>query len=342
MTITNPLVAIARRPGRPARLMLNLALQGGGAQGAFTWGVLDRILECEQIAFEGISGASAGALNAVALASGWLADGRAGARASLERLWHRIADRVPGGTVPTPWSAHWPGGDVAVELLTRVVSPYQFNPFDYNPLRQVIATTVDFARLRAAAAPQIFIAATNVRSGQSRIFRNAELSVDAVLASTCLPYLHRTVEIDGESYWDGGLTANPPILPLVEHCRSPQLLLVQITPSHAAESPLTAAAIGRRLSQIVFNAPLAREIDMLAMGQRIANAGIGFGGRWRRKLRALRLHAIDATDAVQSAGPSSQLFPQWATLSRLRDQGRAAAGRWLDEMGLAGARRHAG
>jgi NTE family protein len=337
MAMANPLAAIGRRPGRGAVLTLNLALQGGGAQGAFTWGVLDRILACEQIVFEGISGASAGALNAVALASGWLADGRAGARAALERLWHRIADRVPGGGLPTPWSPNWPGGDVAVDLLSRVVSPYQLNPFDYNPLRAVIEQTVDFAALRAATAPQIFIAATNVRSGQCRIFRNAELSVDAVLASACLPHLHRTVEIDGEPYWDGGLTANPPILPLVEHCRSPQLLLVQITPSRTAESPVTAPAIGRRLSQIVFNAPLAREMDMLAMGHRIASAGIGFGGRWRRKLRALRLHAIDATDALPAGEPASPLFPQWATLSRLRDRGRAAAGEWLTAMGLAGA-----
>ena len=335
MAMANPLATLGQRPGRATRLTLNLALQGGGAQGAFTWGVLDRILECERIAFEGISGASAGALNAVALASGWLADGRAGARAALERLWHRIADRVPGGALPTPWSAHWPAGEIAVDLLSRVVSPYQLNPFDYNPLRTVIAQTVDFAPLRAATAPQIFIAATNVRSGQCRIFRNAELSADVVLASTCLPHLHRTIEIDGEPYWDGGLTANPPILPLVEHCRSPQLLLVQITPARTTEPPVTAPAIGRRLSQIVFNAPLAREIEMLAMGHRIARDGIGLGGRWRRKLRALRLHAIDATDAIQSEGPSSQLFPQWAMLSRLRDQGRAAAGAWLTEMGLA-------
>jgi NTE family protein len=183
----------------------------------------------------------------------------------------------------------------------------------------------------------IFIAATNVRTGQSRVFRNAELSVDTVLASACLPYLHQAIEIDGEPYWDGGLTANPPILPLVEHCHSAQLLLVQITPTWTAESPVTAPAIGRRLSQIVFNAPLAREIDMLAMGHRIARDGIGFGGRWRRKLRALRLHAIDAIEAVQSAGATSQLFPHWATLSRLRDHGRAAAGAWLASVGLASA-----
>jgi NTE family protein len=331
------------RAGRAAAgITLNLALQGGGAHGAFTWGALDRILESESVAFEGVSGASAGALNAVAFASGWLADGRAGARETLARLWGRIADKVPGSTMPTtaltqlaaPWGAQWSPTDMAVDMLTRMVSPYQFNPFDYNPLREILEQTIDFARLRAAAAPRIFIAATNVRSGRCRIFGNAELTADAVLASACLPHLNRAIEIEGEPYWDGGLTANPPILPLVEHCRSPHILLIQITPATAEESPTTAPGIGRRLSEIVFNAPLSREIDMLAMGTRIARDGIAFGGRMRRKLTSLKLHSIDATEALRLPGAASQIFPHWSMLSQLRDRGRAAAADWLAQEAL--------
>jgi NTE family protein len=223
---------------------------------------------------------------------------------------------------------------MAVDMLTRMVSPYQFNPFDYNPLREVLEETIDFARLRAATAPQIFIAATNVRSGRCRIFRNAELTADAVLASACLPHLNKAIEIEGESYWDGGLTANPPILPLVEHCRSPHILLIQITPATAEESPTTAPAIGRRLSEIVFNAPLSREIDMLAMGTRIARDGLAFGGRMRRKLTQLKLHSIDATEALRVPGAASQIFPHWAMLSQLRNAGRGAAQTWLTEEAL--------
>jgi NTE family protein len=332
------------RAGRAADITLNLALQGGGAHGAFTWGALDRILESEGVAFEGVSGASAGALNAVAFASGWLADGRAGARATLTKLWERIADKVPGSTMPTapltklavPWGSGWSPTDMAVDMLTRVVSPYQFNPFDYNPLREVLEETIDFARLRAAAAPQIFIAATNVRSGRCRIFGNAELTADTVLASACLPHLNQAIEIEGEPYWDGGLTANPPILPLVEHCRSPHILLIQITPATAEDPPTTAPAIGRRLTEIVFNAPLSREIDMLAMGTRIARDGIAFGGRMRRKLTSLKLHSIDATETLRVPGAASQIFPHWTMLSRLRDAGRSAAAEWLAEEALAG------
>ena len=224
---------LRRRPER-----LNLALQGGGAHGAFTWGVLARLLEAG-IRIEGISGASAGALNAVVLAAGWLRGGAAGAAQALDELWReigRLAQLSPlraGGLT-----------QMAADFAAQYLSPYQLNPLGANPLRAVLERLVDFERLRAADTPRLFIAATNVATGRARIFRNPELSVDAVLASTCLPQLHPAITIDGEPYWDGGFSANPPLIALVEGSRARDLVLVQINPmrrrahaAHAARDP---------------------------------------------------------------------------------------------------------
>ncbi len=283
--------------------VLNLALQGGGAHGAFTWGVLDRLLEDGRIAFEGVSGASAGAVNAVLLVSGWLADGRDGARRALDAFWGRLANLAAAGSVPP-----------ALGLLIKALSPYQFNPLDLNPLRALLTELVDFGAIRRADEPRLFVAATRVRTGGCRIFRNHELSVEAVLASACLPQLHRAVEIDGEAYWDGGFSSNPPLLPLVGHCRARDLLLVQLSPSEVGELPVTAPAIRGRMSQIVFNAPLLHELRALELG----------AGR-----TGVRLYRIDATPAVAPLGAESAGRPDRDLLVHLREEGRAAADGWL-------------
>ena len=278
---------MARNPGRPDRKpkgeiqaghgwstrilrrrpeQLNLALQGGGAHGAFTWGVLARLLEAG-IRIEGISGASAGALNAVALAAGWLRGGAAGAVQALDELWReigRLAQLSPlraGGLT-----------QMAADFAAQYLSPYQLNPLGANPLRAVLERLVDFERLRAVATPRLFIAATSVATGRARIFRNTELSVDAVLASTCLPQLHPAVTIDGEAYWDGGFSANPPLIALVEGSRARDLVLVQINPMRAERMPRTPLEIRNRVAEIAFGRPLAEELERLRHGARSVRA----------------------------------------------------------------------
>jgi len=235
-----------KRPARRARLVrgavkrvlrrvarrraLSLALQGGGSFGAFTWGVLDRLLEQDRIAFDTISGASAGAVNAVLLASGLAEGGAAEARAKLDRFWRRVSRAGTLGPFGSFGRSVAESAARAALALTPVVSPYQFNPLGLNPLRDILAEEVDFARLRAAAPVRLLIAATRVRDGSLRLFRNDEITLDVVLASACLPHLHHAIEIEDEWYWDGGFSANPPLRQLVLDSRAHDVLLVQIMP----------------------------------------------------------------------------------------------------------------
>jgi NTE family protein len=244
---------------RRSPVAINLALQGGGAHGAFTWGVLDRLLEDGRFAPEGISGTSAGALNAVVLASGWLEGGGEGASTALGRFWRKIADLA--GLRPLRAAGM---SQVAADFAASLLSPYYLNPFDLNPLRSIVEELVDFERLRAARAPQLFIAATNLRTGRGRIFRNGDLSSKAVLASACLPQLYQAVEIDGEAYWDGAFASNPPLLPLVQCCRARDLVLVQINPIEIDTVPRTAFEIRNRVGEIVFGRPLVEELTRLS------------------------------------------------------------------------------
>jgi NTE family protein len=326
------------RKRRRKPLPLALALQGGGAYGAFTWGVLDRLLEeADRFDVEALSGTSAGAVNAVVFASGWIDGGALGARATLHRLWQRIGESAgtPANFHPhadtLQWAADQALSHIFVDMTTRLVSPYQFNPFGLNPLRQILLELVDFAKLRLTAAPRLILAATNVREGRARIFGNGELDADVVSASACLPMLQPAVEIDGEPHWDGGLVANPPILPLVEQCNARDILLVQLTPAAVEHSPVTAQGIVKRVNQIMFNAALSRELDMLEMGQRVAREGLAIGGFTRRRLKALRLHRIDGSGAIAADGSAHPLFPRPGTIARLHELGRTAAAEWLAE-----------
>jgi NTE family protein len=293
---------------------LSLALQGGGSFGAFAWGVLDRLLEEPDIGFDAISGASAGSVNAVLLASGMIEGGREGARARLAQFWGRIGRSA--AFVPT--SSLLGAG---FELVVRSMSPYQFNPFNVNPLREALEAEVDFERLREESGIKLLLAATRVRDGKLRILSNAELTVDAVLASACLPLLHQAIELDGEPYWDGGYAANPPLLPLVRASEAAQILIVQVTPSISERLPKSAREIAARLEQIRFNATLNSELEALKYGKMIGAT---------EKLRRLRIGRISAEDAFERLAEESAGNVDREFLERLHRAGRDAADLWLN------------
>jgi NTE family protein len=301
--------------GWPPR-RLSMALQGGGSFGAFTWGVLDRLLEEPNCDIDSISGASAGAVNAVLLASGFVEGGREGARARLRRFWRRITDEasfrslmVIGGFSPA-------GSSVA---FGRGLSA-QFDPLDLDPLRQALATEIDFASLREPTCPKLLIATTRVRDGSLQIFRNKDLTADVVLASTCPPLIHCAVEIEGEAYWDGGFAANPPVVQLVQASEATDVLVVQITPTRDAYIPMTMAAIDRRIDQITANSTLNAEIAALDMAR--DNAATP-------KLHALRLFQIAAEDTVDGLAQRSAVDLGQGFITMLYRSGRDAADRWL-------------
>ena len=314
---------------------LNAALQGGGAHGAFTWGVLDRLLEDGRVDFASVSGTSAGAMNAVILASGMMDGGATGARAKLEAFWLAVSSTArtynpgrphPLDPRPAPDSTT---GLMMLDLLTRMVSPYQFNPLDFNPLREVLLGTVDFKRLRRSSPIALHIAATEVASGKVRIFETREISVEAVLASACLPQLHQAVKIGRNHYWDGGYSANPPLLPLLRAGRAEDTLIVQIDPTTDRELPTSAQAIIARLNRMAFNGPLRREVELIVHIRHVASEGFAIGGTLRRRVKGHRFHHIAAGDLSRDLGGASRLNPDMKLLYRLRDRGRAAADIWL-------------
>lgn len=313
-----------------SRRVLNLALQGGGAHGAFTWGVLDALLEDGRFEFEGISGASAGAINATVLADGLLRGGRAHAREALKHLWTRIAESaLPGmaestatGMRLTPlarMALHW----------AQFLSPFQFNPLDVNPLRNVLHDLVDFKRLRQAARPRLFIAATRADTGGLRVFGNGELTVDTLLASTCLPTLHRAVEIDGLPYWDGAFAANPPLRGLIYGCNCRDTLLVQLAPTNLGPAPLSANAIRMRMLDLAFTSPLTREFEQLAEARAFAASSFLDAGRLGRRLLRTRLHRIAAPELLEEHGSDSRLTVHLPFFEKLRDCGRETTFNWL-------------
>ncbi len=306
---------------------LSLALQGGGSFGAFTWGVLDRLLEEPEIGFDTVSGTSAGAINAVLLAAGLAEAGPAAARAKLKRFWERLSRTAAFG--PFGAAAGFAPASGTFSFWTRLLSPYQYNPLDLNPLRALINEEVDFDRLRLAAPIGLLIAATRVGDGRARIFRNAEISADSVLASASLPLYHHAVTIDDVAYWDGGYSANPPLLDLVMESEAPDVLVVQITPMRSADVPTTSRDIIRRLDQITFNASLQTEISTLGWHAARSRGIFGLLSREGRKLRRLTLHRIAAEEEFTGLSEASANNLDWRFLSNLSDHGRAAAQAWL-------------
>jgi len=314
---------------------IDLALQGGGAHGAFTWGVLDRLLEEPWLRLDGISGTSAGAMNAAVLACGHAGGGAEGAREALEKFWRGVADAARFSPLRRGWTEMLSGrwtldyspAFVAMDLASRLWSPYDLNPQGMNPLQNILVELIDFERL-ATSPIKLFVTATNVRTGRGRVFRNAELRPEVLLASACLPTLFHAVEIDGDPYWDGGYAGNPTITPLVRECTSSDTILVQINPVERPGTPRGAREIHNRLNELSFNSPLLKELRMIALLRQIADPGSGEGAAWAR----MRIHRI-ATDAMLELGYSSKLIAEWAFLCKLRDEGRRAATAFLDASG---------
>lgn len=316
---------------------LTLALQGGGSHGAYTWGVLDRLLEDERIDIQALSGASAGAMNAVVLAHGWCEGGRKGARAALARFWEAVAQRTPFSQAVEDAGAMSDGLQAGAALAwkaiapwMRMLSPYQLNPFDVNPLREIVEAQIDFARLRAHSPIALYIATTRVATGTLRLFRDHELSADALLASACLPTLHHSIEIDGEAYWDGGLSANPPVFPLVFERRADDLMLVLLDPLPRTQIPRTRDEITERLTEISFSAALFTELQALAQAQDEAARSRFAFGRVDRRLRQLHLHLIDSKAYMSGLATLSKISTDAGFIAALRDEGRRSASAWLD------------
>ncbi|MDQ7988994.1 MAG: patatin-like phospholipase family protein [Candidatus Dactylopiibacterium sp.] len=323
-----------------AATSLNLALQGGGAHGAFTWGVLDALLEDGRYVFEGISGTSAGAMNAVALADGWLRGGAEGARAALEAFWEGVARAAPAELVPPLLDAAQltPGLSWMLQL-SRWFSPYQLNPLDVNPLRDLVEASFDFARLRRDSPFELFVAATHANSGHLKLFRNPELSADALLASACLPTLSRAVVIDGEPYWDGAYAANPAVFPLFRFCASPDILIVMLAPLQHERTPRGVEEIEQRALELGFNNAFLREMRLLAAMREMAGESGWLAGSLEQRLRRARFHMIEGDEALAGLGAATKVVANLAFLHRLRDAGRARAQQWLVAQGGAVGRR---
>jgi NTE family protein len=318
---------------KPPKL-LNLALQGGGSHGALTWGVLDRLLEDPRIDFDGISGASAGAINGALLVYGLLAGGRAKAREILSTFWERVANSSVFGQLKPPWLPGWvPGLDNALvarglDALSRTFSPYVLNPLNYNPLRNLLEDSIDFAVIRESDRYGLFVGATNVLSGAMRIFRSEEMNVEALLASACLPFLFQAIEIDGEHYWDGGYLGNPTLYPLIKRCRARDILLVQINPTHRKELPTDAVAITDRMNEISFNAALQSELGAIVLINRLLHTGKLTHNA--DGLKEMYLHRIGDERHMADYGAITKMSTDRALIDELHDHGYTAAGEWLE------------
>jgi NTE family protein len=312
--------------------VVNLALQGGGSHGAFTWGALDRLLEEPRLSFEGISATSAGAVNAVLLADGLAAGGREQAKNALRSYWKKVSELAARGIfMPSPLDKVNPAfglehspGYLFMESLTYFASPYQVNPFGYNPLRDLLAETIDFQRLRQQTAVKLFLSATNVETAKVKIFEGKELEVEHVLASACLPLMMQAVRIDGNYYWDGSFTGNPALFPLLFNCDSPDMIMIHITPADRPGVPTTSPSIMNRMQEISFNTSLIREMRTIAYVTTLIDAGKVDGGK-----RVL-VHLIEAEDLIRKLSWSSRLNGDWNFLTYLYQMGRARAEKWLN------------
>ena len=314
---------------------IDLALQGGGSHGAFTWGVLDRLLEEPWLKIEGISGTSAGAMNAAVLACGWTHGGAAAAREALDAYWARVSraaafspmQRSPLDRAMGRWTLDTSPAYIAFDLMSRMLSPYDLNPLGFNPLRTILAESIDFDRLKQAPI-KLFVTATSVRTGRGRIFRNGEITPDVLLASACLPTMFQAIEIDGELYWDGGYVGNPTITPLIRETDGQDTILVQINPPERTEPLRSATDILNRLNEISFNSPLMKELRMIALLRQVADPGGGEGARWAR----MRTHRI-RSDRLAEFGASSKLNAEESFIALLKEEGRSCAEEFLSRHG---------
>jgi NTE family protein len=321
-----------RRFTAPAAPRLNLALQGGGAHGAFTWGVLDALLVDQRVDFEALSGSSAGAMNAVVMASGWMQGGREGARQALSEFWAEVGNQMP-------WSMMTKGeGDSltlspASKMLASwagMFAPGDLNPLGINPLRGLLKKQIDFEGLRKHSPFKLFVGATQANTGMLRLFREHELTVDMLLASACLPKIHPTVEIDGEPYWDGGYSANPAVFPLVHNTSSSDILLVLLAPYQHTDTPRTLEAIEGRIQELGFKSHFLREMQMFARTAAMVRHSHEPPGPIERRLLGLRFHLIDSNNLEVLQRSETKLLAHGPFLEMLRDQGREQGALWLE------------
>ncbi len=314
---------------------VNLALQGGGSHGAFTWGVLDFLLEDERLDFTAITGTSAGAMNAAVLAEGYVEGGRPAARAKLAEFWRSVAQQnalspvqsklfdlfFGYGTIASQVTAWW------ADFLTHYASPYELNPFDLNPLRDYLSTAIDFSKVRACDRIKLFVPATNVHSGKIKVFRACELTADHVMASACLPFLFRAVEIDGVPYWDGGYMGNPALFPLFYELSCPDIVIVQINPIERQEMPITASEIQNRLNEITFNAALMGELRAIDFVSRLVDSGKLSPQHYMRPF----VHRVDGGQILRPYSAATKLDASWSLISQFFEFGRSAGKDWLDK-----------
>jgi NTE family protein len=321
--------------GRIEKKPINLALQGGGAHGAFTWGVLDCMLEDGRVDIEAISGTSAGAMNAVVVADGLMQAGEEGARAALRAFWKAVSEsarsspirRTPIDALMGSWNLDYSPAFQLFDLVTRMASPYALNPLNINPLRDLLAEQVDFDRVRSCDKMKLFVSATNVETGRVRVFDRQELTPEVVMASACLPFIFQAVEVDGVPYWDGGYMGNPVLFPFFRHCRSDDVVVVQINPIIRQGTPKTARDILNRVNEITFNSSLLREFRAIDFVDRLLEEGRIDKSKYKHVL----VHRIDADEQITPLGASSKMNAEWPFLSHLYDVGRTAAKAWLNE-----------
>ncbi len=318
----------------PGPKTVNLALQGGGSHGAFTWGVLDFLLEDERLDFAAITGTSAGAMNAVVLAEGYVQDGRAGARDNLAKFWRSVSNQnalspieakifdlfFGCGTIPARFVSWW------TDFVTHFASPYEFNPFDLNPLRDHLKEVVDFEKVRACDKFKLFVPATNVHTGKIRVFQRHELTADHVMASACLPFLFRAVVIDDVPYWDGGYMGNPALFPLFYESSSADIVIVQINPIARDETPITAREIQNRLNEITFNGALMGELRAIDFVNRLVDSGRLSSHDYMRPF----VHCIDGGNVLRPYSAATKLDASWSLIGHFFEFGRAAAKDWID------------
>ncbi len=323
---------------------INLALQGGGAHGAFAWGVMDKLIEDGRLVIDGISGTSAGSMNAVVYAYGRTTGGADGAREALEKFWKAVSDsgqryslvkqmfqnpfslgakNLFSSSVPSP-------SFEAMKFLTDSFSPYQLNPTNWNPLLDLLNQHVDFDRLNQCRETKLFLSATNVRSGKVRVFNTSEITASAVMASSCLPHLFQAVEIDGEHYWDGGYMGNPALFPLFYNTTVGDVLIVHINPIERDHLPKTSTEIYDRVNEVTFNSSLIKELRSVAFVQKLIDEG-WLKDEYRDQLMYVRIHSLRADKALADLSAASKFFSEWEFLTMLRDRGRDYAQKWLDE-----------
>ena len=311
------------------RQRLNLALEGGGAHGAFTWGVLDRLLEDDTLEIAWISATSAGAVNAVALAAGLIEGGPAGARAKLRAVWEAVAKAgVPDLLRNNPWLAGISRSNTLAQVAS-LFSPYDFNPLGFDPFRKLLEAHVDFALLRTTPGPELLIAATDVATGRPHLFRRKQITVQAVQASACLPTLHHAVTIDGHAYWDGGFSANPDLLTLGRQSPVGDTLIVKLNPLEQRGLPTSAREIAARINQITFNQPMLRDVEVIDTVKRLHRRWVRIASPADARLARHRFHLIEAGRFTSSLTPESKGKPDMELLTYLFGAGRSETEKWL-------------